>query len=339
MAEHDIDSGGTRCGNCQTMLAGPYCHQCGQPIKGLIRPLSGWFADFLDGVVQWDGRIPRTVTPLLFRPGFLTREYIAGRQVRYVTPVRLFLFLIVILFLAVNWIADISGSAVDTRALAPASEDIERVQRVVAWLPAPQRQAVLDDALSPSMPDNAISIELGPEDAPREPIRLAWLSDGLNAQLDQAVKRLNENVRRVNRDPQAFIEQMLSVAPQALILMLPLFALMLKLFYLFKHRLYMEHLLVALHSHSFIALALLAIILLDSLAGTVASWTWLAGGLQWLVALLWLWIPLNLLLTQKRVYGQGWPMTSLKFTVIGSLYMVLLTAVSLLTVLISLLLW
>lgn len=339
MANNDIDTGGTRCGNCQAMLAGPYCHQCGQPIKGLIRPLSGWFADFLDGVVQWDGRIPRTITPLLFRQGVLTREYIAGRRVRYVTPVRLFLFLIVILFLAVNWIADISGTGVSPHTLAPAEQDVERVQQIVAWLPAAQRQAVLDDALSPSMPDNAISIELGAEDASPEPVHLSWLSDGLNAHLDQAVKRLKENVQRVNRDPQAFIEQMLSVAPQALIVMLPLFALLLKLFYLFKRRLYMEHLLVALHSHSFIALALLAIILLDALAGTVASWSWLASGLQWLITLLWLWIPLNLFLTQKRVYAEGWSLTSVKFLVIGSLYLVLLTAVSVLTVLLSLLLW
>jgi hypothetical protein len=129
------------------------------------------------------------------------------------------------------------------------------------------------------------------------------------------------------------------VAPQALIVMLPLFALALKLFYLFKRRLYMEHLLVALHSHAFIALALLLIIALDLLAGQLTAWPWLASGLQILVLVVWVWIPVNLLITQKRVYGQGWPMTLLKFVLIGTLYLVMLTAVSVITVLVSLLLW
>ena len=37
--------------------------------------------------------------------------------------------------------------------------------------------------------------------------------------------------------------------------LIPLFALLLKLFYVFRRRLYMEHLIVALHSHAFLFLA------------------------------------------------------------------------------------
>ena len=338
MVDHDSTTRPNLCGNCQTPLDGPYCHQCGQPVEGLVRPLSGWIADFLDGVVQWDGRIPRTLTPLLLRPGFLTREYLAGRRVRYVTPVRLFLFLVIILFLAVNWFADVGDNmATDAASLAPASEDTARVGRIVAWLPEPQRREVLDDALAPEMPEPILGFHGGVDGAARQPLRLGWLSDELNARLDQALQRMNANVQRANHDPRAFVEQMLAVAPQALIVMLPMFALVLKLFYLFRRRLYMEHLLVALHSHAFIALVLLLIIALDVAAG--GAWSWLARGLQWLVLALWLWIPLNLLLTQKRVYGQGWPMTLLKFMLIGLLYLVLLTTVSVFTVLLSLLLW
>jgi hypothetical protein len=36
------------------------------------------------------------------------------------------------------------------------------------------------------------------------------------------------------------------------------------------------------------------------------------------------WVPIYLLLTQKRVYGQGWPMTLLKYSVIGVVYFYLL---------------
>lgn len=326
------------CGNCRTPLDGPYCHQCGQPIKGLIRPLSGWIADFFDSVFDYDGRLPRTLIPLLLRPGFLTREYTAGRRVRYVTPVRLFLFLTVILFIAIRLASNLDLSQA-TAELAPAPEDRERVERVVDWLPAAEREDALQAALDP--PDartgDPIQIEGVVDDG--DPVSISWLPDSLNAQLDGATKHMAANLRRINRDPTAFIEQMLSVAPQTLFFMLPLFAVLLKLSYLFKRRLYTEHLLVALHSHAFIAFTLLIILGLAVLSSALSGTPRLAGAADWIAAALWIWIPVTLLLTQKRVYGQGWSMTLLKFAIIGTCYMVLLVFVSLLTLLLSLLLW
>src|SRR5208282_4911284 len=48
--------------------------------------------------VAFDGRMWRTVVALVSRPGFLTREYFAGRRRRYIRPARLFLVLSIGLF-------------------------------------------------------------------------------------------------------------------------------------------------------------------------------------------------------------------------------------------------
>jgi hypothetical protein len=110
-----------------------------------------------------------------------------------------------------------------------------------------------------------------------------------------------------------------------LFLLLPLFALMLKVAYWFKRRLFMEHLIVALHSHSFIALTLTLAISLSWLQQWFAPKDGPVHGLLGLgIALLSMWIPVYLLLMQKRVYGQGWPMTLIKYSVLGVSYMVLL---------------
>ena len=326
-----------RCGNCQTPLAGGWCHQCGQPVKGLVRPLSGWVADFFDSVFDYDGRLPRTLVPLLLRPGFLTREYTAGRRVRYVTPVRLFLFLTIALFLAVRLFADFSTS-LNTDQYKPDAEDVPRVERIIAWLPESERDAVLRDALDPPPPPSANEIQIEGLDGAEMP-QIGWLPDSINAGLRDAGVHMARNLDRINQDPGAFVEQMLGVAPQTLFLMLPVFALLLKLAYLFTRRLYLEHLLVALHSHAFLALALLLIVLLDALAAQLAGIGWLAGSLQWGVAALWIWIPVNLFLTQKRVYAQGWLLTALKFSLIGLAYTVLLSFGAVATLLLSLLLW
>jgi hypothetical protein len=94
----------------------------------------------------------------------------------------------------------------------------------------------------------------------------------------------------------------------------------------FKRRLYMEHLIVGLHSHAFLCLALLLVLLVRALEN------WLApngGGLAtvfgWIEGLLIAWMPVYLLIMQKRVYAQGWPMTLLKYCVLGTCYSILLS--------------
>jgi hypothetical protein len=104
--------------------------------------------------------------------------------------------------------------------------------------------------------------------------------------------------------------------PQTMFVLIPIFAAMLALFYVFRRRLYMEHLIVALHSHAFMFLSLLLILL----AGMLSTWlkphgAWMAITLGWVEILLIWWIPIYLLIMQKRVYRQGWPMTVLKYLV------------------------
>ena len=91
--------------------------------------------------------------------------------------------------------------------------------------------------------------------------------------------------------------------------------------YLFRRRLYVEHLIVALHSHAFLFLCLLLGVLFQLLSVMLEPHAaWLAAPLGWLIAVLWIWAPIYLLVMQKRVYRQGWPMTVLKYLVTGWCY-------------------
>src|SRR6185312_8962715 len=90
------------CANCGAPMHGPYCYACGQPEKGMIRQLASVMHDVLDTVFNIDSRVFRSLLPLYFRPGYLTLEYFAGRRVRYVTPFRLFFFLCIVAFFAIQ---------------------------------------------------------------------------------------------------------------------------------------------------------------------------------------------------------------------------------------------
>jgi hypothetical protein len=85
------------CLNCGTELAGEYCHGCGQ--QGHVHSsLAALWHDLAHGVLHFEGKIWRTLPLLAWRPGELTRRYIAGERARFVSPIALFLFSVFLMF-------------------------------------------------------------------------------------------------------------------------------------------------------------------------------------------------------------------------------------------------
>lgn len=138
---------------------------------------------------------------------------------------------------------------------------------------------------------------------------------------------LEQKLLAVAKDPRAAMSNFFSLAPQMMLLLLPMFALILKLLYVFRRHYYLEHLVLALHTHSLVLQLLLVHIGLLKLAGATASWPLLPTGLAWVASLLLWWLPIYLLLSQKAFYRQGWPMTLVKFVLTGTLYIAMFTVV------------
>ena len=354
------------CRNCGTTLLGPHCYNCGQPVRGLVRPLGSLFSDVLDNVLNIDTRTIRTLGPLFARPGFLTIEYFAGRQVRYVTPVRLFFFLCILAFFvagltvsgddvgiqsdmdnsrlgaatteadvikyrdaelaklanALNEIPEGSGRLGAEKSLRSAEAAVARTAQT--RLTQLREAAAKGEPIPPPM-ENEISFGDQPWDAKTNPVRLpgapAFVDEWLNAKIGRA----KGNIKRLYTEPGSYKQAFLGAIPTALFVLVPVFSLLLKVFYLFKRRLYMEHLVVTLHSHAFISLQLLLIFAMLGVQQLVPSDSFLKDATGWIIGLLIAWIPLYLLLMQKRVYGQGWLMTLLKFFVLGLVYSFLLS--------------
>ncbi|MCK7592482.1 DUF3667 domain-containing protein [Pseudomarimonas salicorniae] len=361
-----------RCENCQRELLGEHCYACGQPTRGLVRHFGSILGDFFDSVFDLDSRIFRTLGPLFFRPGFLSREYFSGRRVRYVSPVRLFVFLCIVAFFALRLVVETDvrfdgGSQFDALDSVEAVETerdalLAELDRSIAQLGpgAPgvagietARQAVIGSAakriaeLRGDAPADAATADEAPVppelrfgdrpwDAEANPLRLDWLPEAGNRHLNDWIGRGRDNIARVRQDPALLVDAFIQSLPSTFFVLLPLFALLLKLFYAFKRRLYMEHLIVALHSHAFLCAALLLLAALDG-GSRLLTEDSLGHRLIGLLELgVGLWMPVYLWLMQKRVYGQGVIMTSLKFAALGTLYMALLGIGTLVTLLASL---
>jgi hypothetical protein len=369
---------GPACQNCGAPLLGEHCYACGQPVKGLVRHFTSIVGDFLDSVLNIDARVFRTVWPLFAKPGFLSLEYFEGRRVRFVSPVRLFVFLSIVTFFVAQLTLDFSGVKMDADggnkdAIASATTvqevirnrdatlaELQKAHRDTGDVPgvsvgldaaatairakADRRIAQLqarkpsDKAAPANADENDGNADLQfngkPWDAKTNPIKVAWFPDFANRKLNELAGHAKDNVARMQRDPNLLKDAALSAVPSTLFVLMPIFALMLKIAYVFRRRLYMEHLIVALHSHAFLCLSLLLVFLVKALEDALAPT--LHGVFKLILAALWIWMPVYLLMMQKRVYGQGWTMTVLKYCVLGFCYFILLSLGAAFTMLASL---
>lgn len=153
-----------------------------------------------------------------------------------------------------------------------------------------------------------------------------FLSKENNDKLSKFTKELEKKATKAfNSDPSILVKESLSKLPQLMFIVLPIFAALLKVMYLFSNRLYMEHLTVALHSHSFIFISILIVELADySYNYLDESSTTLKSILEYTGYAAVLWLPIYLFLMQKRVYKQGFFFTLVKYHIIGILYLMLL---------------
>ena len=90
-------AGPVTCANCQTVFSGHFCPECGQKAH-LHRSLAAIGHDIMHGVLHLDGKLWETLPLLTFKPGELTRRYIAGERAKFVSPMAMFLFTVFAMF-------------------------------------------------------------------------------------------------------------------------------------------------------------------------------------------------------------------------------------------------
>lgn len=157
-------------------------------------------------------------------------------------------------------------------------------------------------------------------------LRFDFLSEETNQKLSKFSKDFSEKAEKAfNSDTGPLVEEVIGKLPQLMFILLPLFAALLKIMYAFSKRLYMEHLTVALHSHSFIFVVLLLSEMLDVFYKYLKpTHPDIAGFVETVASALLVWIPIYLFIMQKRVYKQGYFFTWIKFSIIGTIYSIMI---------------
>lgn len=274
------------CLNCGHRFAGPplrFCPQCGQETR--VRPPTLWefLQQFGGAYVSTEGALWRTLGLLLARPGELTRRYLAGQRKHYVLPLRLYLTLSVLVLLLMRALADLSPEA---------------GVKVQVNIETPQSAS----NFNLSMGNGRAGVKDGHffcTDLPQ------WVCQRLQ-------RRMDVDPRGLQREMQQVGERMLGQIGSAMFVLLPTFALWLRLVYLDRPLRYTEHLVFALHLHAmwFLLLALML------------------PGLGMLTALAMLALLVYGWLSLRRVYGGRWWTRLLRYATLGLLYVVTLALVT-----------
>ncbi len=89
----------------------PVCGQANHPTKLSVKEL---VSDFFSNFFNWDSRFLATLRKI-FKPSYLTHEYLAGKRKKYMNPIRFFSYLLIIQFAVVNYFfnAQIDLSEID----------------------------------------------------------------------------------------------------------------------------------------------------------------------------------------------------------------------------------
>lgn len=149
-------SGPATCANCKTMFSGHFCPECGQKAH-IHRSLAAIGHDIMHGVLHLDGKLWATLPLLAFKPGELTRRYIAGERAKFVSPMAMFLFTVFALFAVFQMVGisaptDLPVEAFQSDRDNPFREElrskIAALEKERAALPPGNpRRAVIDDEL------------------------------------------------------------------------------------------------------------------------------------------------------------------------------------------------
>jgi hypothetical protein len=338
------------CLNCGTLVAGRFCQTCGQENMETRQSFWGLTRHFIYDVFHFDGKFFDTLKYLLFRPGFVPKEYVRGKRVSYLDPIRMYLFTSAVFFLIFFSVAnpkkglesDNNRNMTQQERFALATSLYQKraggdsdtqVQQQLFLLMDTGRQIVLKKPDGRPPTDSSFPVTLSntdylavarPEDH-RVPISsgAGWLSRKINQRVNDYKEKHGDDTAGMIGD---LLESFLHKLPYVLFVSLPFFALLLQLLYVRrKNFYYSDHAVFTLYHYIFSFMLLLIKSGVDRVSKYLKWDIWsivnfllfLAGGVYLFIAM-------------KRFYGQGFGKTMGKFLLLnflGFIVMVILFAI------------
>lgn len=247
----------TNCLNCGAILVGDYCHACGQHAR-VHRTLFAFVQDFLIGILNFEGKIFKTVPLLAWQPGDLTRRYVTGQRARFVSPLALFLFSVFLLFATIQLVGagGLQNVSVGNKMYHSTDEAIGGVTAKLQSLKARRARADADDQAD-------IDKEIAEQNEAlsalqrikRDGVTNAILAEKKSGEATSNVPVFGEALNRARANPQLAIYKLQDAASKFAWLLIPISVPFLWLLFPFSRRFKpYDHVVFVTYSLSFMML-------------------------------------------------------------------------------------
>lgn len=212
----NIDEKVITCKNCDNTFTGHFCNNCGQSAKDFDRPVSVLIVDAMSNMWAFDTRLWKTLKSIMLKPGEMALDYIEGKRVRYMPPFRLYLFISFIFFLLLKISADsdtnIKLISIEDKADKAKKEQVVEINPEYADLPSIQSQ-----------------MNLGSKSG-----------------------KGSRNFEEVKQNKELYISRFFTYLSWALIVMMPLYAMLLWFLFRKNQKHYLAHFIFSLNQHAFL---------------------------------------------------------------------------------------
>ncbi len=291
------------CPNCSNILYGSFCFHCGQNQKELNRFFWSIVSETFEDIFSLDSRISLTLWHLLTKPGYISDQYTKGRRARYVPPLRLYIISSVIFALILSLLNMLgSQQAIEPSIYVGGSDN----PAVDLGKPGPDKT---NEEISASIESEVTGLTI------------PWLSPELNSKFRDIARQQARKAMQIAREnPSRFFDVILDTLPPLMFVLLPVFALLLKLIFLSSGRYYTENLVLALHNHCFVYIAIILLQLFELITAPELL-SYIVG---WISLLLGIWIPIYLFVSIKIFYTQSLGATLIKSLFLSVSYAILL---------------
>lgn len=290
------------CLNCGATLTGPYCSQCGQAAHA-HRTLAHVLSEFMQGLWNFDTKVWRTLPLLIVRPGTLTRNYVYGKRVRYLSPLAMFLLTIFAMFFVFASTPTQIGRVESNRGLEHARAELRQEGVVISAddEPAPATEATPAEG-APAPTTDATERAVASSDAQTRDTARTWQEEVREAaesgklRSDTGFAVFDQRIQQSLMNPDLALYKVQEAASKYSFLLVPLALPFMWLLFIWKRgtTLY-DHVVFTLYSLCFASIAFMAIAISGRLNAEFAGAMIFVFG-----------IPVHTFFHLKGAYALGW---------------------------------
>lgn len=272
------------CLNCNHVVEKRYCSNCGQENIDSRKSFYELFVHFFEDLTHYENAFWKTIKNLITKPASLTKEYLSGKRMSYLAPIRLYIFISFVTFLTIN-ILDSTTEEHELEKSKPEKETLSSVEKQIIEL---QKSGEIGKKEADSL---LLELKTAKE------LKKEKYGDGHFFNTDY--KTIEELEKDRNLHPEKFnaleywflkksipihqkytnkeikdkfFESLTHNIPKSLFLYMPLFAFALWLFHGKKKWYYFDHGIFTLHYFSFLLLMILISVLIGYIFSYFDNW-------------------------------------------------------------------